>query len=214
MRKLMMKMSVSVDGFVGGINGEIDWIFKNTDEASTAWIVGLCREAGLHIMGSKTFHDMASYWPTATDAIAAPMNEIPKALFTKKGFTGIDPARTTTAVENARKFNAARGILPNTDQSPAAASWAEARVFDGDLAEGIRTLKAEPGKPILAHGGAGFMRSLIATGLIDEYHLLIHTAALGAGLPIFTGLARPLDLKLVDVKVFPGGAVAHTYHPG
>jgi dihydrofolate reductase len=213
MRKLMMKMSVSVDGFVGAANGGIDWIFKTTDEAATAWIVGLCREAGLHIMGSKTFHDMASYWPTSTEAFAAPMNEIPKAVFTRKGFTGADPQQTTTAVKSAMQYNAARGIVPTAAPSPAAASWAEARVFDGDLAEGIRQLKAEPGAPILAHGGAGFMRSLIATGLIDEYHLLIHPAALGAGLPIFNGLSKPLDLKLVDAKIFPGGAVAHTYHP-
>jgi dihydrofolate reductase len=213
MRKLMMKMSISVDGFVGAANGEIDWIFSTTDEAATAWIVGLCRESGLHIMGSKTFQDMACYWPTATDAFSAPMNEIPKALFTQKGFGGFDPAHTTTAVKNVRKYNAARGILPSADASPAAVSWAEARVFEGDLAEGIRQLKEEQGKPILAHGGAGFMRSLIATGLIDEYHLLVHPAALGAGMPIFNGLSKPLDLKLVDVKVFPGGAVAHTYHP-
>lgn len=99
------------------------------------------------------------------------------------------------------------------EQSPAAASWAEARVFDGDLAQGIRTLKAESGNPILAHGGAGFMRSLITTGLIDEYHLVTHPIVLGSGMPIFTGLVKPLDLKLVDVKVFPKGASVHTYHP-
>lgn len=211
MRKLMMKMSISVDGFVGAANGEIDWIFNTTDDAATAWIVGLCRAAGLHIMGSKTFQDMASYWPTSIEDFAAPMNEIPKALFTKKGFKGIDRRHTTTAVENARRYNAARGIQHNAEASAAAVSWADARVFDGDLAEGIRELKAEPGKPILAHGGAEFMRSLIATGLIDEYHLLIHPAALGSGLPIFNGLARPLDLRLADVKVFPGGAIAHSY---
>ncbi len=213
MRKLTMKMSISVDGFVGAADGKIDWIFGTTDEAATAWIVGLCRESGLHIMGSKTFQDMASYWPTSTEAFAAPMNEVPKALFTQKGFEGYDPSLTTTAVKSVRQYNAARGILPSAEQSPAAASWAEARVFDGDLAEGIRQLKAEPGKPILAHGGASFMRSLIATGLIDEYHLLIHPTALGGGMPIFNGLSKPLDLKLVDVKAFPAGAVAHTYHP-
>ena len=213
MRKLMMKMSVSVDGFVGAADGKIDWIFGTTDEAATAWIVGLCRGAGLHIMGSKTFQDMASYWPTSTEPFAAPMNEVPKALFTKKGFKGVNPAYTTTALENARSYNEARGIFHSAAPSPAAVSWGEARVFDGDLAEGIKKLKAEPGNPIMAHGGAGFMRSLIATGLIDEYNLLIHPAALGAGMPIFNGLSKPLNLKLVDVKVFPAGAVAHTYHP-
>jgi dihydrofolate reductase len=190
MRKLMMKMSISVDGFVATANGKTDWIFKTSDETSRAWVVGLFQTAGLHIMGRKSFQDMASYWPTATGPFAAPMNEIPKAFFTKTGF---------------------KGILPDAKQSPAAASWAEARVFDGDLAEGIRELKSEPGKPILAHGGAGFMRSLIATGLIDEYHLVTHPAVLGEGLAIFNGVERPLDLKLIDAKIFPGGIIAHTY---
>jgi len=189
-------MSVSIDGFVSAADGGKDWVFKTSDEQSKAWVVGLCGEAGLHIMGTKTFEVISSYWPTATGPLAAMMNETPKAVFTKKGFKGIDPGHTTTA-----------------EQSPAAASWAEARIFDGDLAEGIRELKAEPGKPILAHGGAGFMQSLIATGLIDEYHLVIHPVALGSGSPIFTGLAIPLYLKLVDVKAFPGGIVVHTYHP-
>jgi dihydrofolate reductase len=190
MPKLMMKMSISVDGFVSGANGENDWIFRTGDEESKAWSVGKSREAGLIIMGRKSFEIMAPYWPTATGPFAAPMNEIPKAVFTKKGFAGI-PA--------------------SAEQSPAAASWAGARIFDGDLAEGIRILKAEPGKPIVAIGGAGFMRSLIETGLIEEYHLAIHPVALGSGLPIFTGLSIPLYLKLVDVKAFPGGVIAKTY---
>jgi dihydrofolate reductase len=191
-----MKMSMSLDGFVSGANGKNDWIFKTGDEDSLAWSVGAISQAALIIMGRKSFEGMAPYWPTATGPFVPLMNEIPKAVFTKKGFKGIDPGHTTTA-----------------ELSPAAASWAEARIFDGDLAERIRELKAEPGKPIVAIGGAGFMRSLIATGLIDEYVLAIHPVALGSGLPIFTDLAIPLYLKLVDAKRFPGGAVAHTYHP-
>ena len=191
MRKLMMRMSITVDGFVGGPNGENDWVFKSSDETSRARAVEQFWEAGLIIMGRKSFESLAPYWPTANGPFAPPMNEIPKAVFTKKGFAGIP-----------------RGA----DQSPAAASWAEARVFDGDLAEGIRKLKSEPGKPIAAIGGAGFMRSLIGTGLIDEYRLVTHPVVLGEGLAIFTGVAR-MDLKLVDVKAFPGGIVVHTYHP-
>ncbi len=162
MRKLIMKMSISLDGFVGTANGENDWIFKTGDEESLAWSVGSARQAGLIIMGRKSFEGMAPYWPTATWPFAAPMNEIPKAVFTKKGFKGFDPG---------------------PEAPPAAASWAEARVFDGDLAEGIRELKAQPGKPIVAIGGAGFMRSLIATGLIDEYVLAIHPVAWARGCP-------------------------------
>jgi len=192
MRKLIMKMSISVDGFVSVANGGNDWIFKTGDEESKAHSAEVIREAGLIIMGRKSFEAMAPYWPTATGPFAAPMNEIPKAVFTKKGFAGIPPS---------------------AEQSPAAASWTEARVFDGDLAEGIRELKAGSGRPIVALGGAGFMQSLITTGLIDEYCLFIHPVALGSGLPIFTGLAMPHYLKSVDVKVFPGGVIAQTYHP-
>jgi len=200
MRKLIMKMSVSIDGFVAGANGENDWIFKTGDEESLAWSVAQSWEAGLIIMGRKSFELMAPYWPTASGPFAAPMNEIPKAVFTKKGFAGIQPG--------AEQSPAAMSAI---DSAKAESSWAEARVFDGDLAEGIRELKAEPGKPIVAIGGADFMQSLIATGLVDEFLLATHPVVLGAGLPIFTGLAKPLYLKLVDVKAFPGGVVAHTY---
>lgn len=137
MRKLIMKMSVSLDGFVCDSNDQKDWVFKTGDEESLAWSVEKIREAGLIIMGRKSFETMAPYWPTATGPFAAPMNNIPKALFTKKGFKGINPVHTTTA-----------------EQSPYAASWTEARVFEGDLAEVIRALKAESGKPIVAIGGA------------------------------------------------------------
>jgi dihydrofolate reductase len=145
-------------------------------------------------MGRKSFEGMAPYWPTATGPFAALMNEIPKALFTIKGFKSIDSVHTTTA-----------------EQLRAATSWAEARVIDGDLAGGIRKLKSEPGKPIVAIGGAGFMRSLMVTGLIDEYVLAIHPVALGLGLPIFRDLAIPLYLNLMDVKTFPKGIVVHHY---
>jgi dihydrofolate reductase len=193
MRKLKMRMSISVDGFVAGVHGGNDWVFKSSDEESKAWSAGQFREAGLIIMGRKSFQAMAPYWVTATGPFAAPMNGIPKALFTKKGFSGVD--------------------LSSAEQSPAAASWAGGRVFNGNLAEEISTLKQEPGKPVLAIGGAGFMRSLISTGLIDEYQLVTHPVVLGSGLPVFTGLTMPLDLKLAEVKVFPGGIIAHTYHP-
>jgi len=95
------------------------------DEESLAWSLAAVREAGLIIMGRKTFELTAPYWPTATGPFAAPMNEIPKAVFTKKGFAG---------------------ILPGAEQSPAVASWAAARIFDGDLAGEIRKLQSRAGE--------------------------------------------------------------------
>ncbi|MDI3320656.1 dihydrofolate reductase family protein [Pinibacter soli] len=194
MRKLIVKMSMSLDGFVSGSNDERDWIFKTGDEESSAWSVGVIKEAGIIIMGRKSFETMAPYWPTATGPFAEPMNNIPKGVFTIKGFKSIDAVNTTTA-----------------NQSPNADSWTNARVFDGDLAEEISALKAENGKPIVAIGGAGFIQNLILTGLIDEYQLAIHPVALGAGFPIFSGLSVPLYLTLAEVKAFPKGTVVHTY---
>jgi dihydrofolate reductase len=182
-----MKMSASLDGFVSDNKDQKDWLFKTGDEESLAWSVGTIKEAGLIIMGRKSFETMAPYWPTATGPFAEPMNSIPKAVFTKSGFKGIDPGSSS----------------PN--------SWNNARIVDVDLAEGISKLKAESGKPIVAIGGAGFMQNLIATGLIDEYHIAIHPVALGSGLPIFSGVSTPLYLKLTDVKVFPKGIVLHIY---
>ncbi len=193
MRKLIMKMSITVDGFVADVNGKADWIFRSSDETSRAWSLERSYDTSLIIMGRKSFESMAPYWPTAPGPFAAPMNEIPKAVFTKSGYKGIS-------------------VEPNTKLSPAAASWAEAKIFDGDLAEVIKELKSRDGKPIVALGGAGFMRSLIATGLIDEYHLNIHPVVLGAGMPIFSSVELPMDLKLIEVKSFPGGIVAHVYN--
>lgn len=181
---------MSLDGYVSGLKGENDWVFKTGDEESKAWSVGKIQEAGLIIMGRKTFEAIGPYWQTASGPFAAPMNEIPKAVFTKKGY---------------------KGFTPGADAPAASTSWAEARVFDGDLAEGIKELKAGEGKPIVAIGGAGFAQSLITSGLIDEYLLAIHPVALGAGLPIFTALEMPLYLKLAEIKTFPGGIVVHVY---
>ena len=193
MRKLIMKMNVSLDDFVSGPNGEADWIFSTGDEESRASVLSIIRGSGSIIMGRKSFQVTASYWPTAPGPIAAPMNEIPKVAFTRAGFKEAD--------------------MPDAKQSPASASWAGARIFDGDLAEGIRALKAEEGKPILALGGSGFMRSLINTGLIDEFHLYTAPVILGSGQPIFTDVTKPFYLKLAEVKAFPAGNVLQIYRP-
>jgi len=63
----------------------------------------------------------------------------------------------------------------------------------------------------VAIGGAGFVRSLIATGLVDEFCLAVHPVVLGGGMAIFNGVAAPVYLKLRDVVAFPGGTVGHTY---
>jgi len=209
MRELILKMSMSLDGFVAGPGREIEWIF-GTDQEAIAWIVETVSNASLHIMGSRTFQDMAAFWPTATGAFAPPMNQIPKAVFSKQGPAVLKAAGTTRGLKDAE----ADAASSQTGQlQPGWESWAEAYVAGGDLADEIARLKAKDGKPIVAHGGGAFARSLIARNLVDQYALVVHPIALGKGLPIFSDLPAPRPLKLVSSKAFPGGAVAQIYRP-
>jgi dihydrofolate reductase len=86
-------------------------------------------------------------------------------------------------------------------------------VASGDLAEEIAKLKAQEGKPIIAHGGVRFARSLVAHGLVDQFVLGVHPIALGKGLPLFSDLPAWMRLKLVSSKPFAGGSVAQIYRP-
>jgi dihydrofolate reductase len=81
MRKLILQMQISIDGFVCGPKGELDWIFPDVDEGYTKWTVDKVGQAGAHVMGRATYGDMAAHWPTSTEPYAAPMNQIPKVVF-------------------------------------------------------------------------------------------------------------------------------------
>lgn len=157
--------------------------------------------ASLHIMGSRSFNDMAAWWPTSTDQFAPPMNQIPKAVFSRQGPAILRKVNTSAALDEAR---AKAGTTQSAQLQPGAGSWAEAYVASGDLAEEIAKLKAEEGKPIIAHGGVRFARSLIAQGLVDQFALFVAPVALGKGLPLFSELAAPMRLKLIGSKAFPG----------
>lgn len=210
MRKLILKMSVSLDGFVGGPNGESDWIFRTGDEESTRWTVDTLGQAGLHLMGSRTYYDMAAWWPTSTQVFAPPMNEIPKAVATTRTAAELLRTRETTQSlkDAARAHPAVESAAPTEE---VARSWSHPTVLSGDLCAEIARLKQQPGKDLLAHGGAGFARSLIKLGLVDEFRLLVHPVALGEGLSLFGDLPRPLELELVSSTRFPKGSIAHVY---
>jgi dihydrofolate reductase len=213
-RKLVLKMSVSLDGFVGGPNGEIDWIFRTMgDSAAKEWIVNTLREAGAHMMGSRTYYDMAAFWPFSDTPFASPMNDIPKIIFSRQGIKdGTQVDRTTQALADAKADRI--GERPGITPTPAVLqSWAEPTVARGDLGEEVLRLKEQPGNFILAHGGARFAQSLVASGLIDEYRLVIHPVVLGAGQPLFSGLRSPVDLRLVSATPFGSGVVAAVYQP-
>jgi len=211
-RKLVLKMSVSLDGFVAGPNGEADWVFRSSGGAdSTGWLLDTLRGAGVHIMGSGSYGDMAAFWPYSQMPVAAPMNDIPKVIFSRTGIDGPRAQHTTAALAEAKARNAERhGAVPS---EAVLKSWAEPTVARGDLVEEVMRLKDQPGNYILAHGGARFAQSLIAAGLVDEFRLAIHPVALGQGMPLFSGLRRPVDLRLVSATPFASGAMAVVYQP-
>ena len=193
MRELILKMSMSLDGFVGEVPG-MSGLMYGSDAEAVADGVAITQNASLHLMGSRSFEVMAPFYPTATIPFAPAMNEIPKAVFSKRGPAVLAAAAGSKAVAGAQ-------------------SWAEAVVLSGDLADEIARLKAADGKPILAHGGATFARSLVAAGLIDQFILGVHPVVLGKGLAVFSELAAPTPLKLISSQAFPGGSVAQVYRP-
>lgn len=120
---------------------------------------------------------MAAFWLYSKMPMAPPMNDIPKVIFSRKGIKdGAQADRTTRAFAEAKARNAQK--LGATPTAAVLRSWAEPTVACGDLAEEILRLKEQPGNFILAHGGARFAQSLVASGLIDEYRLVIHPRCL------------------------------------
>jgi len=83
MSKLVLQMQYSLDGFVCGPNGEVEWAFPGIDADCTDWIVTRISDAGAHLMGSVTYGDMAAHWPSSTEPYAEPMNRIPKIVFSR-----------------------------------------------------------------------------------------------------------------------------------
>jgi dihydrofolate reductase len=182
MKKLILSMGVSLDGLVArpGRYGAGGWGLPPEDPALKERKLDWFRNIDLHLIGRVTYEEMAAFWPTSDDPYAAPMNDIPKVVF-------------SSTLERAE--------------------WAETRIARGDLAEEIAALKREPGKEMLAWGGAAFAQSLSRLGLVDEYRLILQPVALGNGLPLFKDLTAPLGLELVDAQTYKTGAALHVYRP-
>ncbi|GIF45649.1 dihydrofolate reductase [Asanoa ferruginea] len=176
MASLVLKMSVSLDGFVAPPDGSADWVAAGRSDDGRDWTVETLSNAGAHLVGATTYAAWAGFWPSAVGPFAKPMNEIPKVVFS---------------------------------HSLASADWGETTIAAGDLTDAVTRLKKEDsGGYLLAHGGVRFARSLVETGLIDEYRLVVHPVVLGAGERLFTA---PLTIEPIDTIAFSGGAVAHVF---
>jgi dihydrofolate reductase len=180
MTSLILKMSISLDGYIAPADGSSGWEAAGRSPDGAEWVLDTVSNASAHLIGAATYTRWATFWPGASGPFAKPMNEIPKVVFSN---------------------------------SLSSADWPETTIATGDLAEAVTRLKQERSDGyLLAQGGVRFARSLVQTGLIDEYRLVVHPVVLGAGEQLFT---TPLTIEPVSTIAFTSGAVAHVFaaHP-
>jgi len=185
MKKLVLFMHISLDGFVAGPNGEMDWIHvddeifeeagKRIDEADTA------------LYGRVTYEMMEGYWPTAGDKPEASKHDL-------------DHSRWYNQVAKIVLSKSMKGqILDNTI------------IISDDLADHISKLKKKPGKEIIMFGSPGAAHSLMQLDLIDGYWLFVNPILLGHGIPLFPRLEDQRKLKLLSSLVYTSGVIALHY---
>lgn len=188
LRKLKLQVQMSIDGYIAGPNGEMDWMIWNWDDKLKEYVNELTESIDSIILGRKMTEGFISYWSdvmTKPDdpgyAFAKKMIETPKVVFTK--------------TLNKSEWGA------NTD------------IATGDLTDEINKLKRQNGKDIIVYGGASFDSSLIKAGLIDEFHLFVNPAAIGNGMTIFKDLNEMQKFTLVKSIAFDCGIVLLHYEP-
>jgi dihydrofolate reductase len=186
MRKVKLQVQVSVDGFVGGPQGQMDHLVWNWDDALKQYVTELTDTCDTILMGSVLYQGMAGHW------------------------TAIKPEDEQYAF--AQKMNGySKIVFSHSLAEPL--SWSNSRLARFDAAKEIRALKDQPGKDIILYGGARFVSGLIRENLIDEYHLFVNPVVIGRGLSIFGEVTGALPLEPVAARSFACGITVLTYRP-
>lgn len=177
-------MQLSVDGFVAGPNGELDWMLFNWDDVLKDYVTELTDSVDTIVMGRNLAEGFIPYWKKVASnpddvqfEFGKKMTEKPKIVFTR-------------TLEKA--------------------AW-DNTTLAKDI-ERITELKKQPGKDIITYGGAGFASSLIKHDMIDEYHLFVNPVVLGNGMTIFKELERE-NLELIKTTTSSTGIVILYYQP-
>lgn len=186
MRKLILFMHVSLDGFVAGSNGEMNWI--HVDDAIFDYADRLTTESDAALYGRVTYEMMDAYWPTAADQPSADKH-------------AIHHSRWYNRVQKIVVSNSLEGRdIPNTQV-----------IGSENLETEVRRFKESSGKNICIFGSPSASHALMRLDLIDEYWLFINPVLMGAGIPLFKDLQGQVRLQLVESKTFDSGVIGAHY---
>lgn len=187
MRKLVLFLHSSLDGFVEGPNGPMDisWVAYDSDlERHAREILSM---ADTVLWGRGTYQMMHSYWPSVSSDPNASQHERDHAEWIEK----TNKVVFSTTLENVE--------------------WNNSRLVKENVEEEIKRLKEQPGKDIVILGSPRFAHTLMQLGLIDEYKITVSPVVIGSGLPLFQGVQEKINLKLIENKTFDSGALGLVY---
>jgi dihydrofolate reductase len=184
MKKLKLQMQLSVDGFVCGPEGQLDWMTWTWDVRLQEFVSDLTASVDTIVMGRKMADSFMRHWEAAANNPDDPSKPFAELMV---GYPKIIFSQTNQSVS---------GVNASMAQKP--------------LVEAITQLKKEDGKDIIVYGGAGFVSSLIEYNLIDELNLFINPTAIGDGMRIFKG---KVPLELDNSTRYGCGIVVNKYVP-
>ena len=185
MRKIISFMHISLDGFVAGPNGEMDWI--KADEELFDHVGKRISGGDTALYGRVTFEMMEGYWPTAADQPTATKHDIEHS----KWYSKVHKVVLSRTMQEER--------LNNTT------------VINDHLSERINEIKQGPGEDILLFGSPTATHSLIQQNLIGGYWLFVNPIILGQGIPLFTNINDKIKLKLLSTHQFSCGVTELNY---
>lgn len=184
MKKISAGMFTSVDGVVGEPQ---TWHFPYFCDELGAAVTAQLGAADTILLGRVTYDSFAGAWP---DREAA----------------GQEDAAMAKSLGDARKIVVSR--------SPLEFTWRNSEQLQGELLEGVRALKNEPGDGVIAMSGSvSIVRQLLAAKLLDELHLFVHPVAVRSGLRLFDIAEDHIPLTLLSCTPFKSGTVYLVYGP-
>lgn len=186
MRKLKLQVQISVDGFVAGPNGELDWLTWHKDDRHQKTILELHEHVDTILLGRKMTEGFVTHWENVVNN-QPESSDFPFAL---------------------KMVNTPRIIFTKTLNKPIGKN---ASLAKGNLADEIANLKNQSGKDIIVYGGAGFVSSLIQGGHIDEYNFFVNPTMLGKGMRIFEQLKHKQNLSLIGATSYGNGVAVLRY---